>query len=662
MKNGEDIDLLSINAVRCLAIDAVEAAKSGHPGAPMGLAPVGYTLWTRFLRHSPRNPGWAGRDRFVLSAGHASMLLYGLLHLTGYDLPLEEIKMFRQLGSAAPGHPEYGATPGVEVTTGPLGQGLSMAVGMALARELVGARFNRPGFDLTDYYVYCVASDGDLMEGVSSEACSLAGHLGLPRLICLYDDNRITIEGPTDLSFSEDVAGRFTAYGWDVLTVADANDVDAVADAITVARESESGPTLLIIRSTIACGSPNLEGSEASHGAPLGPEEACLTRRNLGWPDDLAFNVPEEVLEHMRAAVGLGELLEQEWDERFEAYRAEHPELAAEWERVMSGALPDGWPEALPAFEAGKSVATRSASGRVLECLAPVLPELIGGSADLGPSNQTLIRGYDSVRRGDFGGRNIHFGVREHAMGAVMNGMARHGGLIPYGGTFLVFSDYMRPAVRMAAMMGQKVVYVFTHDSLGVGEDGPTHQPVEQLAALRAIPGLTVIRPADAAETVEAWKVALQRSGPTALILSRQGLPVLDRGSLSPASGAARGAYELAGERCAALTLVATGSEVALALGAREALEAEGISTTVVSMPSWELFDEQDAGYRELVIPPAGRTLSVEAGSTMGWRKYVGAALGTDRFGVSAPGGQAMAHGGFTVENVISRARELLSS
>jgi len=663
MKTSEDIDQLCVNTIRCLTIDAVEAANSGHPGAPMGLAPVGYTLWTRFLRHNPANPGWPGRDRFVLSAGHASMLLYSLLHLTGYDLALEQIKQFRQLGSMTPGHPELGAAPGVEVTTGPLGQGISNAVGMALARELIGARFNRPGFDLTDYYVYVICSDGDLMEGVASEACSLAGHLGLGRLVCLYDDNRITIEGCTDLAFSEDVAGRFRAYGWGVLTVPDANDIDGVADAITAARAEDSRPSLIIIRSRIACGSPNLEGSEASHGAPLGAEEATLTKKNLGWPTDKSFVVPDEVLEHMRSATELGDMLEQEWNERFEAYRREHPEPAREWLRVMNAELPNGWAESLPTFDAGKIIATRSASGQVLEALAPVVPELIGGSADLAPSNQTFIKGYDSVRRGDFSGRNIHFGVREHGMGAIMNGMARHGGVIPYGGTFLVFSDYMRPSIRLAALMRLPVVYVFTHDSLGVGEDGPTHQPVEQLAALRAIPGLTVIRPADANETVQAWKVALERRRPTALVLSRQGLPVIDREILAPADGLARGAYVLADEPGAELTLIATGSEVALALDAHNKLAGDGIKTRVVDMPSWELFEEQDDSYWDKVLPEGRKAIAIEAGVTQGWDRYVGesgAVMGLDRFGVSAPGGQALAHAGFTVENVVAAAKAVL--
>lgn len=663
MKTSDDLDLLSVNAIRCLSVDAIEAANSGHPGAPMGLAPVGYTLWTRFLRHNPSNPDWPGRDRFVLSAGHASMLLYSLLYFTGYDLPFEQIKRFRQLGSSTPGHPEFGSTPGVEVTTGPLGQGISNAVGMALAREIVGARFNRPGYDLTDYYIFVICSDGDLMEGVASESCSLAGHLGLGRLVCLYDDNRITIEGSTDLAFSEDVAARFSAYGWQVLKVADANDIDAVAEAIADARAEESTPSLIVVRSTIACGSPNLEGSEEAHGAPLGAKEACLTKKNLGWPPDDRFHVPDEVLEHMRSAVELGSLIEQEWNERFESYRKEHPELAGEWLRVMEGKLPPTWEESLPSFEAGKSVATRAASGKILEALAPVIPELIGGSADLGPSNKTYVKGYESLRKGDFSGRNIHFGVREHGMAAIMNGMARHGGIIPYGGTFLVFSDYMRPAIRLAALMGLRVIYVFTHDSLGVGEDGPTHQPVEQLAALRAIPNLTVIRPADAGETVQAWKVALQRHGPTALALSRQGLPVLDRDKLAPAEGLARGAYALTEDDDAALTIIATGSEVALALAARDALAGAGTKARVVSMPSWELFEEQDNAYGEEVLPRGLKNLAIEAGITQGWHKYVGdngAVIGVDGFGLSAPGSQALAHAGFTVENIVAQARALI--
>ena len=663
---SDDVDLLCVNTIRCLAVDAVEAAKSGHPGAPMGLAPVGYTLWQRFLKHNPADPAWPGRDRFVLSAGHASMLLYSLLYLTGYDLALEDLREFRQLGSKTPGHPEHGVTPGVEVTTGPLGQGLSMAVGMALGREILGARFNRPGFDLTDYFIYVVASDGDMMEGVASEACSLAGHLGLGRLICIYDDNQVTIEGCTSLTFSEDVRARFSSYGWQVAPfVADANDMEAVAASIDEARADESRPSLVVVRSKLACGSPNLEGSEQAHGAPLGPEEALLTKKNLGWPEDQQFCVPDEVLERMRIAVELGKVAEQAWDELLAAYASEYPELADDWRRAMKSTLPDGWKSSLPVFEAGNKVATRAASGKVLQDLAPVIPELIGGSADLGPSNQTLIKGSPSIHKGDYSGRNIHFGVREHAMAAVMNGMALNGGLIPYGGTFLVFSDYMRPAIRLAALMQTHVVYVFSHDSLGVGEDGPTHQPVEQLAALRTIPGLTVIRPADAGETVEAWRVALERSGPAALALSRQSLPVLDRQALAPATDLRMGAYVIAGSGFSPdVVLIASGSEVSLALEARASLADKGIKAAVVSMPSWELFDEQSDEYRASVLPAGVARVSIEAGVTMGWSKYVGesgATIGWDRFGMSAPGDIALAEAGFTVQAVIDAAKAVLA-
>ena len=662
---SDEIDMLCVNAIRCLSVDAVETANSGHPGAPMGLAPVGYTLWQRFLRHNPANPAWKGRDRFVLSAGHASMLLYSLLYLTGYDLALDDLRSFRQLGSKTPGHPERGVTPGVEVTTGPLGQGLSMAVGMALGRQILASRFNKPGFDLTDYYVYVIASDGDMMEGVASEACSLAGHLGLGRLVCIYDDNQVTIEGCTSLAFSEDVAKRFESYGWHVSPfVGDANDMEAVAASIDDAREQESQPSLIVVRSKLACGSPNLEGSEKAHGAPLGHDEVALTKKNLGWPGEQEFCVPAEVLERTRSAVKLGGIAEQAWDELFASYRQEYPELAAEWQRVMDQELPDGWESALPSFEAPGKVATRAASGKVLEGLAPVVWELIGGSADLGPSNQTTIKGAESIRKGDYSGRNVHFGVREHSMAAIMNGMAVNGGLVPYGGTFLVFSDYMRPAIRLAALMGTHVVYVFSHDSLGVGEDGPTHQPVEQLAALRTIPGLTVIRPADASETVEAWRVALERKGPVALALSRQGLPVLDRSVLAPASGLARGAYLITTmDESPDIVMIATGSEVSLALAARDALSGAGVTASVVSMPSWELFEEQSEEYRRAVLPAGAPRVSIEAGVTMGWYRYTGeggATIGWDRFGMSAPGDLALAEAGFTVDRVVSTVRSLL--
>jgi len=593
------------------------------------------------------------------------MMLYSLLYLSGYDVTVDDLRDFRQLGSRTPGHPEHGITPGVEVTSGPLGQGLSMAVGMALAREMIASRFNRPGFDLTDYNIYTIASDGDMMEGVTSEACSLAGHLGLGNLICLYDDNQITIEGCTDLAFSEDVAGRFRAYGWHIAPfVSDANDLEALTSSIEDARSCVSKPSLVVIRSRIACGSPNLEGSEKAHGAPLGVEEIALTRKNLGWPEEQAFGVPDTVLEAMRHAVSAGAEREREWNERFNAYNEAYPELAAEYRRVMKKKLPEGWEASLPEFEPGSKVATRGASGKVLQALAPAVEELVGGSADLGPSNQTFLKAFDSVRKGSFSGRNLHFGVREHAMGAIMNGMALHGGLIPFGGTFLVFTDYMRPAIRLAAIMGTHVIYVFTHDSLGVGEDGPTHQPVEHLAALRAIPDLVVIRPADAGETVEAWRVALKRKGPVALALSRQNLPVLDRSVLEPAKDLARGAYVLTPTiNDADIILIATGSEVSLALAARDRLAPEGFNATVVSMPSWELFDEQEQEYRDWVLPPAIRKLAIEAGVTMGWKKYVGdagAVIGWDRFGMSAPGGVALEKAGFTLENVVETAKSLL--
>jgi len=663
MEGNTDLDLLCVNTIRALTMDAIERAKSGHPGAPMGLAPIGYTLWTRFLRHNPKNPNWPGRDRFVLSAGHASMLLYSLLFLTGYDISLEEIMRFRQLGSKTPGHPEFGITPGVEVTTGPLGQGISNAIGMALARELLRARFNRPGYDVADYYIYTIASDGDLMEGVSQEACSLAGHLSLSHLVCIYDSNKITIEGSTDLCFTENVGERFKAYGWQVFNVADANDIEAVSEAISEARLQER-PSLVIVRSKIACGSPNMEGCAESHGAPLGENEVKLTKKNLGFPEK-EFYVAEEVLEHMRKAVPLGELEEEKWNERFAAYESDYPNDASELKRLLERKLPDGWKESLPTFKAGDNIATREASGKIIESLADVIPELIGGSADLGPSTKTFIPGKESVIPKKFEGRNLHFGVREHAMGAILNGIARHGCFIPYGGTFLVFSDYMRPAIRMAAMMGLHVIYVFSHDSLGVGEDGPTHQPVEQLAALRAIPGLTVIRPADANETVVAWKVAIERKSPVALILSRQRLPVLDRSNLSDASGVEKGAYILAkASEKPHLLIIASGSEVSLALDARRVLEKEGIATRVVSMPSWELFEEQDESYRLSVIPKEVKArLAIEAGSSLGWSRYVGdsgAVIGFDRFGFSAPGDIALKEAGFNIENVVTVAKSIL--
>ncbi len=666
MTQRTDLDQLCINTIRTLAMDAVQRAKSGHPGMPMGAADMAYVLWTRFLRHNPANPHWPDRDRFVLSAGHGSMLLYSLLHLTGYDLPLEELMNFRQWGSRTPGHPEYGLTPGVETTTGPLGQGFANGVGMAIAEAYLAARFNRPSHKIVDHYVYAIVSDGDLMEGIASEAASLAGHLRLGKLIYLYDDNRISIEGSTDLAFTEDRGRRFEAYGWHVQHV-DGYDLEGIAAAIRAAQQ-DPRPSLIMARTHLAYGSPHKQDRAEAHGAPLGEEEVRLTKENLGWPTEPPFFIPEEALAHFRQALERGRAWEAEWRARFDAYAAEYPDLAEEWRMALAGELPPGWDAALPVFKPEDGpMATRAASGRVLNAIAPRLPSLIGGSADLAPSTKTYLEGL-----GDFGadnrlGRNLHFGVREHAMGGILNGMALHGGVIPFGGTFLVFSDYMRPSIRMAAIMGLHVIYVFSHDSLWIGEDGPTHQPVEQLAALRAIPNLTVIRPADANETVVAWRVALEhRSGPVALVLSRQALPILDRASLAPAEGLARGAYILAeaeGGRPQVI-LIATGSEVHLALEARELLAERGVRARVVNMPSWELFDRQPESYRQAVLPPEVMArLAIEAGVSQGWHRYVGPAgdvMSIERFGASAPYKVLQEKFGFTAENVVERALALL--
>ena len=660
------IDELAVNTIRTLAMDAVQKANSGHPGAPMGLAPVGWVLFSRVLRHNPGNPAWPDRDRFILSCGHASMLLYAALHLTGYDLSLDDLKSFRQWGSRTPGHPEYRETPGVEMTTGPLGQGCATSVGMALAEAHLAARFNRPDHVVVDHMTWVLCSDGDLMEGVSSEAASLAGHLGLERLVWIWDDNRITIEGPTDLAFKEDVPGRFAALGWRVLPVDDANDLEALAAVLEVARESDGRPTLVTVRTHIAYGAPHAQDTPGAHGAPLGEEEIAATKKNLGWPTLEPFFVPPEVAERGRRTAAAGAELEQWWQETVEAWSGAHPELAAEFHRRMEGRLPEGWDASLPEFSTGEKLATRAASGKALNALAERLPELVGGSADLAPSCKTLLAGSGDLEKGSWGERNLHFGIREHAMGAILNGMALHGGVRPFGSTFFVFSDYMRPALRLAALMELPVIWVFTHDSIGVGEDGPTHQPVEHLLALRAIPGLTVIRPADANETAAAWKVAVEHwQGPVALVLSRQGLPVLEGTAAGAAEGVARGAWVVAEASGAEprLVLVATGSEVSLAVAAREILEGGGVPTRVVSMPSWELFDRQDAAYREEVLPPAVPTLAVEAGVSRGWRDHVGChggVLGMDRFGASAPGGVLAGKFGFTPENVAKVARDLL--
>ncbi len=661
------LDQLCVDTLRALAMDAVERARSGHPGAPLGLAPAAYVLFTRFLRYNPRRPDWPDRDRFVLSCGHASALLYALLHLTGHDLPLDELRRFRQWGSRTPGHPERGLTPGVETTTGPLGQGVGHAVGMAIAERYLAQRFNRPGCAVVDHAVWGLCSDGDLMEGVASEAASLAGHLRLGKLNLIYDDNQVTIEGDTALAFSEDVGRRFQAYGWHVQRLPDGNDLDAITRALEAARRERRRPSLIILRTQIGDPSPNKGGTCEAHGAPLGPEEVRLTKAAMGWEAEAEFTVPAEVARHLRRALERGRRAEAEWQARWRELAERDPASAEELVRCQEARLPAGWDSALPAFAPSDGeVATRAASGRALRAIAAQQPELLGGSADLGPSTETLLPG-----AGDFSGlesgRNLHWGVREHGMGACLNGMAAHGGVRPYGATFLIFSDYLRPAIRLAALMELPVIYVFTHDSIGVGEDGPTHQPVEQLATLRAIPNLLVLRPADANETVEAWRAAItHRSGPVALALSRQKLPVIDRARFAPAAGALRGAYVLADppEHPPRAILIATGSEVALALEAWERLAAEGIPTRVVSMPSWELFEAQPPAYRESVLPPPLRQrLAIEAGCQLGWLRYVteeGDTLTLDRFGASAPGEVLFRELGFTVEEVVRRVKRLL--
>ncbi len=661
------LDELSINTIRFLAVDAVQQANSGHPGMPMGAATMAYVLWTRHLRHNPRNPRWPNRDRFILSAGHGSMLLYALLHLSGYDLPLEQLQQFRQWGSITPGHPESHLTPGVEVTTGPLGQGFANGVGMAVAERALAERFNTPQHPLVDHYIYAIVSDGDLEEGVASEAASYAGTQRLGKLIYLYDDNGISIEGETDWTFREDVGARFRAYGWQVLGPLDGNDVEAVDAALCEAKANLDQPSLIICTTTIGYGSPNKAGTGAVHGEPLGVDEVRRTKEHLGWPLEPTFYIPDEVLAHFRTALERGARWEAEWNTLFEDYRARYPDRAAEFERMTAGDLPAGWDKDIPTFAPQDGpIATRVAGGKVLNAIFKNLPDLIGGSADLAPSTKTWLEG--SGRFGwDQGGRNLQFGVREHAMGAMALGMAHHGGVIPYTATFLVFSDYMRPPIRLAALSRQRVIFIFTHDSIGVGEDGPTHQPVEHLMALRAIPNLWVIRPADANEVAEAWRQAiLRRDGPTAIVLSRQNLPVLDRSRLAPASGLAHGGYVLReAEGPPDLILIGTGSEVHLCLSAAERLTEEGLRVRVVSMPCWELFDAQPQGYRRRVLPPEVPKLAVEAGVSFGWYKYVGergGVVGLDRFGASAPGNVLMRELGFSVDNIVAQARALLTT
>lgn len=662
-----DLDELCINTVRFLAIDAVEKAASGHPGMPMGDAPMAHVLWKHFMRHNPLNPLWPGRDRFVLSAGHGSMLLYSLLHLTGYKLSLDELKNFRQWGSLTPGHPEYNPELGVETTTGPLGQGFATGVGMAIAQKYLAARYNKPGYQLFDYRIYAITSDGDMMEGVSNEAASTAGHLGLGNIVYLYSDNRITIEGPTDLAFTEDVGERFKALKWHVQKV-DGNDLEALHKAIRVARDETEKPSLIVARTNIGFGSPNKQDTPDAHGAPLGAVEAKAAKEKLGWGYPDPFHIPDEALNHYREAVKTGEVLEREWKALIDKYSSAYPESAEELKGLLDCNLEDAWKDDVPAFKPEDGpMATRGASGKVLNAIAPKTPYLLGGSADLAPSNNTILKEFDNYLPGR-AGRNLHFGVREHSMGAIMNGIALSGSLVPYGGTFLVFSDYMRPAIRLAALMKLHLVYVFTHDSIGLGEDGPTHQPVEHIASLRAVPGLTVIRPADATETAEAWKEALTRTnGPVALILTRQKLPVIDRKKYASAENLKRGAYVLsdAPKGKPEVLLIATGSEVEIALGAQAELARREVSARVVSMPSWELFEAQDEGYRLEVLPPGVKTrLAVEAASTMGWHRYVGsrgAVIGLDRFGASAPYKTLFEKFGFTAANVAGKAMELLN-
>ena len=653
-----------INTIRFLAVDMVEKAKSGHPGLPLGAAPMAYVLWDRFLRYDPADPLWMDRDRFVLSAGHGSALLYALLHLTGYDLPLSELQNFRQYGSKTPGHPEYRHTPGVEVTTGPLGQGVAMAVGLALAERYLSERFNREGFSILDHTTYALCSDGDLMEGIASEAASFAGHLGVARLVMLYDDNHVSLEGPTSLAFSEDVEERFRSYEWRVASVPDGNDLTALETAIREARDHPDRPWLIRVRTHLGYGSPKQDTKDA-HGEPLGPEATRQTKVKLGWPVEPAFLVPDDVRTYFQKSAERRARNHAEWKGRFDEYQRAHPELARELTRMMAGEMPAAWEEALPTFPKG-SMATRDASSQTMQAIAPMWPELLGGSADLSPSTRTVLEGMGEFSFTGTCGRNIHFGVRENAMVGILNGLAAHGGVRPYGASFLVFSDYARPPIRLSALMQVPTTLIFTHDSIALGEDGPTHQPVEHLASLRAIPGYTVIRPADANETSEAWRIVLSRRRPTSLCLTRQKIPVLDLGTY-PAirDGVRRGAYVLSDATGATpdVVLVGTGSEVHLCLSAQESLRGRGVPTRVVSMPSWELFEEQDALYRDAVLPPGVPRVVVEAASPLGWERYAGphgAIIGLNRFGASAPGNIVLERLGFTVDRVVASALKVL--
>jgi len=664
-----DIDLLSINTVRALAMDAVQKAESGHPGTPMALAPLGYSLFTKHMRHDPADPKWFNRDRFVLSCGHASMLLYSCLYLTGYDLTLEDLTQFRQWESRTPGHPEYGYTPGVETTTGPLGQGIGNAVGMAVAEAHLAATFNRAGHDIVDHYTYFICSDGDLMEGVSHEAASFAGHFGLGKLIGFYDDNRITIDGSTDLTYTDDAGKRFEAYGWQVLHLGDVNDLAAIDAAIAAAKADTKRPTMIVTRTHIGFGSPHKQDTEKAHGEPLGKDEVVLTKQNLGYPSTEPFYVPPAALENWRKAKPRGAAQHAEWNQQWSAYAAANAGDAKELERRLRGDLPQGWAEKIPTFtKENGNVASRAASNTVLNAIAQVMPELIGGSADLTPSNGTAVKSWENFSPTNHKGRYVHFGIREHGMAAIMNGMAIHGGVRPFGGTFLIFSDYMRPSVRLAAIMRQPVIYIYTHDSIGLGEDGPTHQPIEQLSTLRAIPEFTLIRPADANETAEAWKVALTHaSGPVALVFTRQKLGLIDREVYAPASGLARGAYVLADARDGEpqVVLMSSGSEVALVLKAHQKLADEGIPSRVVSMPSHELFERQTDEYRRSVLPPGIKRLAIEAAHPMSWYRWVGEdgiVMGLERFGASAPFEKIYEELGLTVGKIVEGAKSLVEA
>ncbi|MEF3084669.1 transketolase [Bacillus altitudinis] len=665
----ETIELKSIATIRTLSIDAIEKANSGHPGMPMGAAPMAYALWTNHLNVSPQNPNWFNRDRFVLSAGHGSMLLYSMLHLSGYNLSIEDLKQFRQWGSKTPGHPEFGHTEGVDATTGPLGQGIAMAVGMALAERHLAETYNKDNFNVVDHYTYSICGDGDLMEGISSEAASLAGHLGLGRLIVLYDSNDISLDGDLDRSFSENVKNRFEAMNWEVLYVKDGNNIDEVTAAIEKAKQSTDKPTLIEVKTTIGFGSPNRAGTSGVHGAPLGSEEAKLTKEAYSWTFEEDFHVPSEVYDHFKTAVkDAGQKKEAAWNELFEQYEKEYPELAAQLKLAIEGKLPENWDQEVPVYEAGSSLASRASSGEVLNGIAKQVPFFIGGSADLAGSNKTTIKDTSDFGRENYAGRNIWFGVREFAMGAALNGMALHGGLRVFGGTFFVFSDYLRPAIRLAALMGLPVTYVFTHDSIAVGEDGPTHEPVEQLASLRAMPNLSVIRPADGNETAAAWKIAVSSTNkPTALVLTRQNLPTIDQSPEKAYEGVEKGGYvvvEAADAQPEAL-LLASGSEVGLAIEAQKALEKEGIRVSVVSLPAWDRFDEQSDEYKESVLPKAVRArVAIEMGASLGWERYTGLdgdVIAIDKFGASAPGETIIEKYGFTVSNVVSRVKAKLN-